>query len=124
MAQNAVDYFRETDILLERWGRWCRSDGCKISYPSIATFAKEMPRDLEGSLALMGDDEAGEIEGAMLQLRGANLLLYKVTIYRYVHRRTIRDIAKGLKIGNEKARLEWWSAVHFIMGNLYKHKTD
>ena len=121
MSENAVDYFRETDLLLEQWGRWCRADGNQIGYPSIEPFAKEMPRDLESSIALMTDEEAGDVESSMLLLRGCNTLAYNVAINRYVHRRSIRDVARGLRVGNETARIEWKSAVHFVMGSLYKY---
>jgi hypothetical protein len=121
MTKNGLDFFDETQRKLEQWGRWCRADGNKTSYPSLATFAKEMPRDIESSIAIMSDDEAQEIESSMLQLKNANLLAYKVAIYRYIHRRTLRDTAALLKIGNERTRIEWRLAVYFIMGNLYKY---
>ena len=121
MARNSVDFFKETDLLLEQWGRWCRADGNKFGYPSIEPFAKEMPRDLESSIALMTDDEAGDVERSMLLLQGCNLLAYKVAMYRYVYRNNLRITSIKLNIGHTKAKNEWNAAVHFTMANLYQN---
>ena len=118
MGRNQIDSFRETELLLEQWGRYGRADSNKIGFPGIASFAKGMPRDIESSLALMTDEEAGEIEAAMLMLQERNISAYNVAIYRYLGRLSLRDAAKKLKMGNESARVEWRSAVYFIMGRL------
>jgi hypothetical protein len=117
MPENAVDFFRETEIMLEQWGRWCRTDGNKINYPSIAPFAKEMPRDIEGTLALMSDSDAHEIECAMLQLKKCNAAAYSATLYRYVRRLTLLEISKKSHCSYSKSRADWKAGVFFVMGS-------
>ena len=125
MAESTIDFFKETEHLLEQWGRWCRADGNSIGFPGIAPFAKEIPDGWPDppQLAMMTDEEAGEIEKSMLLLRECHLLAYKISIHRYVGRNTLLIAATKTQVGYSKARELWKFAVFFNMGNLYKNIT-
>ncbi|PCJ11104.1 MAG: hypothetical protein COB04_19565 [Gammaproteobacteria bacterium] len=110
--------FRETELDLERWGRWSRASGINLGYGNcVFSDASEDPDNK--ALALMSDEQAEDVEAGMVGLREVLPLAYKVALLRYVRRRTLLEISRKLDVSHDRVKREKDYAVTFIMGKLY-----
>jgi len=110
--------YRETELELERWGRWSRATGVNLGYGNcIFSHAPEILED--NSLAMMTDEQAVDVEAGMVGLREVLPLAYNVALLRYVRRRTLLEISIKLKVSHDRVKRERDFAVTFIMGKLY-----
>jgi len=110
-----LDY--ETEILLERWGRWAKSTGINISFKPTTIFSDQVGTTV--SSAQLSDSDALEVDAAICNLKKANAEQGEAVAIFYTHNCNISYVARVMRISRSQADMLRKTGSAFISGLLF-----
>lgn len=113
--------FRIESILAVWATTWAREKGCK-GYPTLQSFAREMPRTIKHRTIRLDDKTCEEIDRQLLKLHDFNLRQYQILMAKYLQDIDDREIWQKMEIGKTTFRKELDKAKAFISGALLAKK--
>lgn len=109
--------FRIESILAVWASTWAREKGCK-GYPTLQSFAREMPRTIKHRTIRLDDKTCEEIDRQLLKLHDFNLRQYQILMAKYLQDVDDREIWRELGINKAKFYRELDKALAFMSGAL------
>lgn len=110
-----IDY--ETEILLERWGRWARNTGINIDYKPTTFFADQVGSTV--SSAQLSDAEALEVDAAICNLKRLSSEEGEAVTIFYTHNCNTTYVARRMHMSRAKADKLIKTGTAFISGLLF-----
>lgn len=106
------------ESILSIWAKtWAREKGCK-GYPTLQSFAREMPQTIKHRAIRLDDKTCEEIDRQLLKLHDFDLRQYQILMAVYLQDIDDRVIWQETGIGKTAFRKELDKAKAFMSGAL------
>lgn len=106
------------ESILIAWAKtWAREKGCK-GYPTLQSFAREMPREERHRVIRLSDADCMEIDRQLMKLHDFNLQEYQILLAVYLQDIDDREIWQTMGIGKTTFRKALDKAKAFMSGAL------